>query len=197
MPPVGVDAENTTGSSPTPRNSETTEATAAFTFGSGLSTLSPFTSNDPSESTRPEGALTIRPSRVSVMAAFSSALAKRAVRVSSRLAQAVSSRFSTAARSLMIATTPNPESPADGNTTSSISRVNARRNPTRPRGCFVDLAIAALRTFDRHLPAVDSSRVLREPFCAREQAVALLSGYAGWPVLGVAGGTGRAECARR
>ena len=60
-------------------------------------------------------------------------------------------RFSTAARSLMIATTPKPLRPAEGSTTSRITSANVRRKLVRSMVCGVWGGIATLCATHRYL----------------------------------------------
>jgi hypothetical protein len=78
--------------------------------------------------------MTRTPPSAQVTVLASRAWRNRVERVSSRSCQTVASRFSTAARSLRMATTPSPVRPAEGTATSTIKRAKVRRKLNNSMG---------------------------------------------------------------
>ena len=78
--------------------------------------------------------MTFTPASVRVMVLASRDWRKRVARVSSRSCHTEARRFSTAARSFRIATTPSPVSPADGTATRTIRRAKVRRKLSSSMG---------------------------------------------------------------
>ena len=145
------------------------------------------------DSGRPEGAVTrTTPSTRSTLLA-SSTWRSRVLRVSSRSCQTEARRFSTAARSLRIATTPRPVRPADGTATSTISRAKVRRKLSSSMG---DRPGHSSR--DINLPGVASALVTGEQTAVARASRARLptppcGAFHPWepgrPVAPAAGGT--------
>ena len=121
-----VETEKNSGCPGIRSGSGPSEASADFSFGSAASICSPLQTNGSSLTcTKPRNRWSPPPSTFPVTAPRVRASASASD--ASRSAQSASNRFSTAARSLMIANTPKPDRPAEGSTTRRMMRVKVRR----------------------------------------------------------------------
>ncbi len=124
--PCGALTEKTTGLSDTVASSGPRAFTAPARRASLELTSPPSSSKPTPESRRPSASSTS--GRAVTTFAPSSARSSSVRACVRRPDHTASRRFSTTARSLTMATTPKPESPADGSTTNKMSSVKVRRN---------------------------------------------------------------------